>query len=48
MAGPIKFAKGVNVTTPGMVGQWQKGEFEVVWPQERGDGQRGRAEAAWA
>src|SRR6266852_3209462 len=33
VAGPIKFAKGVNVTTPGMVGQWQKGEFEIVWPK---------------
>ena len=29
------FAKGVNVATPGMVGQWQKGEFEVVWPKAR-------------
>jgi branched-chain amino acid transport system substrate-binding protein len=33
VAGPIKFAKGVNVTTPGMVGQWQKGEFEIIWPK---------------
>jgi branched-chain amino acid transport system substrate-binding protein len=33
--GPVKFAKGVNVATPGMVGQWQKNEFEVVWPPER-------------
>ena len=33
VAGPIKFLKGVNVTTPGMVGQWQKGEFEIVWPK---------------
>jgi len=35
VAGPIKFARGVNVATPGMVGQWQKGEFEVVWPENR-------------
>jgi branched-chain amino acid transport system substrate-binding protein len=35
VAGPIKFTKGVNTATPGMVGQWQKGEFEVVWPAER-------------
>ncbi|MGH7388631.1 MAG: amino acid ABC transporter substrate-binding protein [Candidatus Rokuibacteriota bacterium] len=35
VAGPIKFARGVNTATPGMVGQWQKGEFEVVWPRER-------------
>ncbi len=33
VAGPIKFTKGVNTTTPGMVGQWQKGEFEIVWPK---------------
>ena len=35
VAGPMKFSKGVNVATPGMVGQWQKGEFEVVWPENR-------------
>jgi branched-chain amino acid transport system substrate-binding protein len=35
VVGPVKFAKGVNATTPGMVGQWQKNEFEVVWPPER-------------
>ena len=35
VVGPIKFVRGVNTATPGMVGQWQKGEFEVVWPPER-------------
>jgi branched-chain amino acid transport system substrate-binding protein len=35
VVGPVKFARGVNTATPGMVGQWQKGEFEVVWPPER-------------
>jgi branched-chain amino acid transport system substrate-binding protein len=35
VVGPVKFVKGVNATTPGMVGQWQKGEFEVVWPPDR-------------
>jgi len=35
VVGPVKFANGVNTATPGMVGQWQKGEFEVVWPPER-------------
>lgn len=30
--GDIKFAGSENVGTPGTVGQWQKGEFEVVWP----------------
>src|SRR5262245_49352685 len=35
VVGPIKFVKGINQATPGMVGQWQKGEFEVVWPKDR-------------
>jgi branched-chain amino acid transport system substrate-binding protein len=35
VVGPVKFAGGVNTATPGMVGQWQKGEFEVVWPSAR-------------
>lgn len=30
--GDIRFAGSENVGTPGTVGQWQKGEFEVVWP----------------
>jgi branched-chain amino acid transport system substrate-binding protein len=35
VVGPVRFARGVNATTPGMVGQWQKNEFEVIWPGER-------------
>jgi branched-chain amino acid transport system substrate-binding protein len=35
VVGPVKFVRGINVATPGMVGQWQKGEFEVVWPRDR-------------
>jgi len=31
--GKVKFAGSENVGTPGSVGQWQKGEFEVVWPK---------------
>ncbi|MDR7331878.1 amino acid ABC transporter substrate-binding protein [Roseateles asaccharophilus] len=31
--GKVKFAGSENVGTPGTVGQWQKGEFEVVWPK---------------
>ncbi|HSI59268.1 MAG TPA: amino acid ABC transporter substrate-binding protein [Ideonella sp.] len=31
--GKIKFSGSENVGTPGTVGQWQKGEFEVVWPK---------------
>jgi len=30
--GDIRFEGSENVGTPGTVGQWQKGEFEVVWP----------------
>jgi branched-chain amino acid transport system substrate-binding protein len=33
--GKVRFQGGENVSTPGMVLQWQAGEFEVVWPQER-------------
>jgi branched-chain amino acid transport system substrate-binding protein len=31
--GKIKFDGSENVGTPGAVSQWQKGEFEVVWPK---------------
>jgi branched-chain amino acid transport system substrate-binding protein len=30
--GEIKFTGSENTSTPGSVGQWQNGEFEVVWP----------------
>ena len=33
--GPIRFKGSENVSTPGTIGQWQKGEFEVVWPKDR-------------
>lgn len=33
IVGPIKFVGSENVGTPGAVGQWQKGEFEIVWPK---------------
>lgn len=31
--GKIRFQGSENVGTPGSVSQWQKGEFEVVWPK---------------
>ena len=31
--GPIRFEGSENISTPGTVAQWQKGEFEVVWPR---------------
>jgi len=33
--GKIRFKNGENVATPGVVSQWQGGEFEVVWPPDR-------------
>lgn len=33
--GKIRFEDGENASIPGTVGQWQGGEFEVVWPQDR-------------
>ena len=35
IVGPIRFKGSENITTPGTIGQWQKGEFEVVWPKDR-------------
>jgi branched-chain amino acid transport system substrate-binding protein len=32
--GPVKFTGSENLRTPSMVMQWQKGELEVVWPEE--------------
>jgi len=48
VAGPIKFVKGINVATPGMVGQWQKGEFEIVWPKEWASGMPVVPKPSWA
>jgi branched-chain amino acid transport system substrate-binding protein len=44
----VKFARGVNATTPGMVGQWQKNEFEVVWPPERATAKAAVPKPKWA
>ena len=32
--GKMKFRNGENISTPGVVSQWQSGEFEVVWPPQ--------------
>jgi branched-chain amino acid transport system substrate-binding protein len=32
--GKIRFRNGENVSTPGVVSQWQGREFEVVWPPD--------------
>ena len=33
IVGDVRFTGSENTATPGTVGQWQNGEFEVVWPQ---------------
>ena len=32
--GEVRFRNGENISTPGVVSQWQGGEFEVVWPPQ--------------
>jgi branched-chain amino acid transport system substrate-binding protein len=46
--GKIKFAGSENVGTPGTVSQWQKGEFEVVWPKARATAPLMPQKPAWA
>jgi branched-chain amino acid transport system substrate-binding protein len=48
VAGPIKFARGENVATPGMVGQWQHNEFEIVWPKSWATGSALVPKPGWA
>ena len=48
VVGPVRFTKGWNQATPGMVGQWQKGEFEVIWPPERATAKAVVPKPAWA
>jgi branched-chain amino acid transport system substrate-binding protein len=45
--GKIRFKDGENVSTPGIVSQWQKGEFEVVWPKARATAQAIVPKPAW-
>ena len=45
--GKIKFNGSENVGTPGTVSQWQKGEFEVVWPKARATAPLMVAKPAW-
>ena len=46
--GPVKFVKGMNVSTPGMVGQWQNREFEIIWPKNVATGTPLVPKPAWA
>jgi branched-chain amino acid transport system substrate-binding protein len=47
MLGRIRFAGSENVGTPGTVSQWQKGEFEVVWPTDRATAPLVATKPAW-
>ncbi len=48
VVGPVKFVRGINATSPAMVGQWQKGEFELVWPKDHATGVAIVPKPAWA
>jgi len=45
--GKVKFQGSENVGTPGIVSQWQKGEFEVVWPRSVATAPLITAKPAW-
>ncbi len=45
--GDIKFTGSENTATPGTVGQWQNGEFEVVWPQKLATARLNPNKPAW-
>ena len=45
--GKIRFKNGENVSTPGVVSQWQNGEFEVVWPPQLATAPAYFPKAAW-
>jgi branched-chain amino acid transport system substrate-binding protein len=47
IVGDIRFTGSENTATPGTVGQWQKGEFEVVWPQSVATAKLEPNKAAW-
>jgi branched-chain amino acid transport system substrate-binding protein len=45
--GEIKFTGSENTSTPGSVGQWQNGEFEVVWPAKVATAKLISSKPAW-
>ena len=47
IVGDIRFSGSENVGVPGTVSQWQKGEFEVVWPKNRATAPLVPAKPAW-
>ena len=46
--GDIRFAGSENIGTPGTIGQWQNGEFEVVWPQSRATAKLNTQKPSWS
>jgi branched-chain amino acid transport system substrate-binding protein len=46
--GDVRFQGSENVGIPGGVGQWQKGEFEIVWPASRATATLVAPKPAWA
>jgi branched-chain amino acid transport system substrate-binding protein len=47
IVGKIRFAGSENVGIPGTVAQWQKGEFEVVWPKSAATAPLNASKPAW-
>lgn len=47
IVGDIKFTGSENTATPGTVGQWQNGEFEVVWPTKVATARLNPNKPAW-
>lgn len=45
--GDVKFSGSENTATPGTVGQWQNGEFEVVWPLKVATAKLNASKSAW-
>jgi branched-chain amino acid transport system substrate-binding protein len=45
--GKVRFRNGENISTPGVVSQWQGGEFEVVWPPDRATSSALYPKPAW-
>jgi branched-chain amino acid transport system substrate-binding protein len=45
--GDVKFTGSENTSTPGTVGQWQNGEFEVVWPTKIATAKLNAAKQPW-
>jgi branched-chain amino acid transport system substrate-binding protein len=45
--GPVKFVQQFNIQSPGEVGQWQKGQFEIVAAKEKRTAQPEYPKPAW-